>query len=72
MKIVNPLMSEKNFADLAKGDVFECDKKYYMKTEEIEEAKGYFNNAINLVTGAHAWFDSEQNVTVVNCKLVIG
>ena len=71
MKIVNPLMSEKNFVDLNKGDVFMSDKKYYMKTYEIESPDGYFNNAVNLTTGAHAWFDKADLVVAVNCELTI-
>lgn len=72
MKIVNNTECKKLFGDLNVGDVFLNCEKYYMKTEEIEAVNGYFNNAINLVTGDHAWLNSEHNVTVVNCKLVIG
>lgn len=71
MKIVNPLMSEKTFTDLAIGDVFVNDKKYFMKTCEIESPDGYFNNAVNLETGAHAWFCNVDKITAVNCELVI-
>lgn len=71
MKVHKDKAATCTFNSLNEGDVFESDKYYYIKTENVLR-NDVIRNALNVDTGRHAVFSMGEVVTPITGAFVIG
>ena len=72
MKIADNSAAKKvDFEALDQGTVFEYAGSYYMKTETVADALSLKCNAVNVIDGSMARFDSYNLIHVIDCELTI-
>ena len=62
---------ETKFRYVDVGAVFKHEKDYYIATVEIEENFEHTFNCLNLETGEHCFFGSDDKVEVLDAELII-
>ena len=67
LKIKAPLNMKYPFRSVNRGDIFEFNEKYYMKTETISTDV----NAINLQNGEFAYFEPENLVYLLDGEMAL-
>lgn len=71
LKIKTPINTEYPFKTVNKGDIFEFNKRYYMKTELAKIPNAGEINSINLKSGELTYFDSECKVYLLDGEMTL-
>ena len=69
LKIKAPINMKYPFRTVNRGDIFEFNEKYYMKTETATIASDV--NAINLQNGEFTYFEPENLVYLLDGEMVL-
>lgn len=71
LKIKAPINMKYPFRSVNRGDIFEFNEKYYMKTEIATISNKCAVNAINLQNGELTYFDSEYLVYLLDGEMAL-
>ena len=72
MEIIDRRKSSVKFETVKQGEVFEFNGYFYMKTSSSYcDDSGDYDNVVNLESGELIYFEDNDIIMPVNCKLVI-
>lgn len=71
LKIKTPINTGYPFKTVNRGDIFEFNERYYMKTEIATISNKCNVNAINLRNGELTYFDSECEVYLLDGEMTL-
>lgn len=71
LKIKTPINTGYPFRSVNRGDIFEFNKNYYMKTEIATISNKGYVNAINLKSGELTYFDPECEVYLLDGEMAL-
>ena len=71
LKIKAPINIKYPFRTVNRGDIFEFNEKYYMKTEIATISNKYEINAINLQNGELVYFEPERSVYLLDAEMTL-
>lgn len=72
MEIIDKRKKSVSFETVKCGEIFEVDECLFMKTDSSYcDDNGDYDNAVNLEVGGLSYFEYDDLVLPVNCKLVL-